>query len=173
MLFESIFLWFNIYYNLFFCDNWIYTGFIPNTTGNWKHVILWACLPNILNRKSPFCTHCYCSPIKVQCFILIRMIPLMSIPHPACRLFALLNVKGEQINKNLFLLFLLSILFIWKGIILMKKGCFFTLEILFLSFNLIFLGWFHSCSILCLNILVLQATFTMTKVCLSLQKSAL
>lgn len=105
MLFESIFLWFNIYYNLFFCDNWIYTGFIPNTTGNWKQVIVWACLPNILNRKSPFCTHCSCSPIKVLFSILIRMIPLMSIPHPMCRLFIRLNVKGEQMNKNLFVFF--------------------------------------------------------------------
>lgn len=169
MLFESIFLWFNIYYNLFFCDNWIYTGFIPNTTGNWKQVIVWACLPNILNRKSPFCTHCSCSPIKVQCSVLIRMIPLMSIPHPTCRLFVLLNVKGEQMNKNVFALFLLSFSLVWKDLVLMKKKeWFFTLEILFLSFNLIFLGWFHSCSILCLKILMLQAVFMLTEVCLSL-----
>lgn len=125
MLFESIFLcvcvWFNIYYNLFFCDNWIYTGITPNTTGNWKRVIVWAYLPNIQNRKSPFCTHCSCSPVKLLCSILIRMMPLMSIPHPTCRLFILLNVKGEQMNKYLFVFFLLSFLFIWKRLVLIKK----------------------------------------------------
>lgn len=119
--FLCVCVWFNIYYNLFFCDNWIYTGITPNTTGNWKRVIVWAYLPNIQNRKSPFCTHCSCSPVKLLCSILIRMMPLMSIPHPTCRLFILLNVKGEQMNKYLFVFFLLSFLFIWKRLVLIKK----------------------------------------------------
>lgn len=172
MLFESIFLWFNIYYNFFFCDNWIYTGFIPNTTGNWKQVIVWACLPNILNRKSPFGTHRSCSPIKVQCSIFVRMIPLMSIPHPTCRLFVLPNAKGEQTNKNIFVLFCFlfySYLFIWKDPGVVKKIGVLSLEILFLYFNLIFLGWFHSYSILWSNIFMLQTAFKLTKICISHQ----
>lgn len=163
MLFESIFLWFNIYYNFFFCDNWIYTGFIPNTTGNWKQVIVWACLPNILNRKSPFDTHRSCSPIKVQCSTSIRMIPLMSIPHPTCRLFVLLNVEGEQMNKNLLVLFCFLFYSYERPVFSLKKVCFFHQK--FFSCLLIWFSLVDSIIILWSNIFMLQTAFTLTKIC--------